>query len=210
MKKKTKLLLIVLAAVLVLAAVCAVILRMNRGARTPVDNNPEPDVSGNSSVLVAYFTWSGHGQQMARWVAEETGGELFRIVPEVSYGDDYSAVAERAKAELDSQTRPALSTHIDPAIMTQYDTIYLGFPIWWYDLPAPVWTFLEEYDLAGKTIIPFYSHAGSADGANSLNRLTALAEGATVLSDSAFSINGNRVSGAEAKIKAWAASAARH
>lgn len=69
--------------------------------------------------------------------------------------------------------RPALSTHIDPEVMANYDVIYLGFPIWWYDLPTPVWTFLEEYDLSGKTIVPFFSHNGSSGGANSLNRLKA-------------------------------------
>ena len=100
MKKKTKILLIVLAIILVLAAAAAVIvLRMNRGSRTPIDNNPEPAVSGNSNVLVAYFSWSGHGRQMANWVAEETGGELFRIVPEVPYGEDFDTVANRAQTE---------------------------------------------------------------------------------------------------------------
>ena len=210
MKKKTKILLIVLAIVLVLVAVAAVIvLRMNRGSRTPIDNNPEPAVSGSSNVLVAYYSWSGHGQQMANWVAEETGGDLFRIVPEVSYGEDFDTVANRAQTELNEGTRPALSAHIDSEIMAKYDTIYLGFPIWWYDLPTPVWSFLEEYDLSGKTIIPFFSHAGSSNGANSLNRLTSLATGATVLTDDALSINGNRVSGAEREVKSWAASAAR-
>ena len=209
MKKKTKILLIVLAVVLVLVVAAMIVLRMNRGSRTPIDNNPEPAVSGNSNVLVAYFSWSGHGQQMAKWVAEETGGELFRIVPEAPYGEDFDAVAERAQTELNDGTRPALSAHIDPEIMAKYDTIYLGFPIWWYDLPTPVWSFLEEYDLSGKTIIPFFSHAGSSNGANSLNRLTSLATGATVLTDDALSINGNRVSGAEREVKSWAASVAR-
>ena len=130
MKKKTKILLIVLVVVLVLAAAAVIVLRMNRGSRTPIDNNPEPAVAGNSSVLVAYFSWSGHGRQMANWVAEETGGELFRIVPEEPYGNDFDAVAERAKTELNNETRPALSAHIDPEIMAKYDTIYLGFPIW--------------------------------------------------------------------------------
>ena len=114
MKKKTRILLIVLAIILVLAAAAAVIvLRMNRGSRTPIDNNPEPAVSGNSNVLVAYFSWSGHGRQMANWVAEETGGELFRIVPEVPYGDDFDTVANRAQTELNDSTRQALSAHID-------------------------------------------------------------------------------------------------
>lgn len=79
MKKKTRILLIVLAIILVLAAAAAVIvLRMNRGSRTPIDNNPEPAVSGNSNVLVAYFSWSGHGRQMANWGG---GGNRRRAVP---------------------------------------------------------------------------------------------------------------------------------
>ena len=207
MKKKTRILLIVLAIILVLAAAAAVIvLRMNRGSRTPIDNNPEPAVSGNSNVLVAYFSWSGHGRQMANWVAEETGGELFRIVPEVPYGDDFDTVANRAQTELNDSTRQALSAHIDPEIMAKYDTVYLGFPIWWYDLPTPLWSFLEEYDLSGKTIIPFFSHAGSSNGANSLNRLASLAAGATVLTNDALSINGDRVNDSETPVKSWAVS----
>ena len=210
MKKKTKILLIVLAIILVVAAAATVIiLRMNRGSRTPIDNNPEPAVAGNSDVLVAYFSWSGHGQQMANWVAEETGGDLFRIIPEESYGEDFDSVADRAQTELNNGTRPALAAHIDPEIMAKYDTIYLGFPIWWYDLSTPVWSFLEEYDLSGKTIIPFFSHAGSSNGANSLNRLTSLAVGATVRTDDALSINGNRVGDAEQRVKSWAATAAQ-
>lgn len=96
--------------------------------------------------------------------------------------------ADRAKNELDNEIRPALSSHIDADVMAQYDTIYLGFPIWWYDLPTPVWTFLEEYDLSGKTIIPFFSHNGSSSGANKFESVEAnLQEGATVLTDEVLS-----------------------
>lgn len=174
------------------------------GGRSAVDNDPEKAVGGDSKILVAYFSWSGHGQQMARWIAEETGGELFRIVPAEAYGEDFNSCADRAKKELDEGTRPALSEHIDAETMAQYDVIYLGFPIWWYDLPMPVWTFLEEYDLSGKTIIPFFSHNGSSSGANSLNRISELAKGATVLTDEALSISGNSVQSAESEVKNWA------
>lgn len=88
--------------------------------------------------------------------------------------------------------------------MANYDVIYLGFPIWWYDLPTPVWTFLEEYDLSGKTIVPFFSHNGSSGGSNSLNRLKELASGADVLTDDALSISGGNVSGSERQVKSWA------
>ena len=161
-------------------------------------------MSGNSNVLVAYFSWSGNGQQMARWISEETGGDLFRIVPLEAYGEDYGACADRAKNELDNEIRPELSSHIDADIMAQYDVIYIGFPVWWYDLPMPVWTFLEEYDLSGKTVIPFFSHNGSSNGANSVNRVAELAKGAEVLSEKVLSIRGSNVSNSESEVKEWA------
>ena len=175
------------------------------GSHTAIDNEPESEVKGESNILVAYFSWSGNGQQMAQWIAEETGGELFRIVPEESYGSDYEACADRAKEELDNETRPALSSHLDSAVMAEYDTIYLGFPIWWYDLPMPVWTFLEEYDFSGKTVIPFFSHNGSSSGANSLNRIEELIPNVTVLSDRVLSLPGSSVSDSETEVKEWAA-----
>lgn len=119
--------------------------------------------------MVAYFSWSGNTQTMASWVAEKTGGELFRIVPEVAYTQN--DVFDRSKNELDNGIRPAITTHIDAEVMAGYDTVFLGFPIWWYDLPMPVWTFLEEYDFSGKTVIPFFTHNGSSSGAGSLGTL---------------------------------------
>ena len=202
---KNKVWIIIGIVVIAVAAAVLIVMRFFGGSHGGIDNEPESDVSGESKILVAYFSWSGNGQQMARWIADETGGELFRIVPEESYGEDYGACADRAKNELDNEIRPALSSHIDADVMAQYDTIYLGFPIWWYDLPTPVWTFLEEYDFSGKTIIPFFSHNGSSSGANSLNRLTQLAKGATVLTDEVLSIPGSSVANSEDKVKEWAA-----
>lgn len=205
MKKKR--ILIAVIAVMVIAVIAMIGVRMlGGGSHTGIDNNPEAEVIGDSKILVAYFSWSGNGQQMARWISEETGGELFRIVPEESYGEDYEACADRAKNELDNGIRPELSSHIDADIMAQYDVIYLGFPIWWYDLPMPVWTFLEEYDLEGKTIIPFFSHNGSSNGANSVNRVAELANGATVLRDEVLSLRYSNVSDSETEVKEWAAS----
>lgn len=83
--------------------------------------------------------------------------------------------------------------------------IYLGFPVWWYDLPTPVWSFLEEYDLSRKNIIPFFFHNGSSNGANSLNRIAELAPEATVLTDEALSIRGSSVAGSEQQVKEWTA-----
>ncbi len=200
MKKKV----IVLIGVM-LVAVIAITVFMKRmgGSSVGIDNNPESEVKGDSNVLVAYFSWSGNGQQMAKWISEETGGELFRIVPSEAYGEDFDSCADRAKNELDNGIRPELSEHIDAGIMAQYDVIYLGFPVWWYDLPMPVWTFLEEYDLSGKTVIPFFSHNGSSNGANSVNRVAELADGATVLTDNVLSLRGSNVADSEKEVKDW-------
>ena len=200
MKRKV----IVIAGVL-LAAIIAitVFMRMMGGSGVGIDNDPEAEVKGDSNVLVAYFSWSGNGQQMAGWISEETGGELFRIVPSESYGEDFDSCADRAKNELDNEIRPELSEHIDAETMARYDVIYLGFPVWWYDLPMPVWTFLEEYDLSGKTVIPFFSHNGSSNGSNSVKRVAELADGATVLTENALSLRGSNVSGSEQEVKEW-------
>lgn len=203
--KKKKIMIIAAIVLIVIAAAVFIGMRMLGGSHAGIDNEPEEAVKGDSKTLVAYFSWSGNGQQMARWIAEETGGELFRIVPSEPYGEDYGACADRAKEELDSGIRPELSEHIDADVMAQYDVVYLGFPVWWYDLPMPVWTFLEEYDLSGKTVIPFFSHNGSSNGANSVNRVAELAEGANVLTEDALSLRGSSVSGSEREVKDWAA-----
>ena len=188
-----------------LVAVIAITFFMKRmgGSSVGIDNNPESEVKGDSNVLVAYFSWSGNGQQMAKWISEETGGELFRIVPSEAFGEDFDSCADRAKNELDNGIRPELSEHIDVGTMAQYDVIYLGFPVWWYDLPMPVWTFLEEYDLSGKTVIPFFSHNGSSNGANSVNRVVELADDATVLTDNVLSLRGSNVADSEKEVKDW-------
>lgn len=202
--KKKKLIMIVVAILLVIAVV-AICFRMFGGSHTGIDNNPESKLSEDSNVLVVYFSWSGNGQQMARWISEETGGDLFRIVPTEAYGEDFDSCADRAKNELDNGIRPELSEHIDKEAMERYDVIYIGFPVWWYDLPMPVWSFLEEYDLSGKTVIPFFSHNGSSNGAGSVGRVSELAKGAKVLTEDVLSIPGRSVSGSEKEVKEWAA-----
>ena len=139
--KKKRFIIIAVAVLLVIAA-AVICFKMFGGSHTGIDNNPESKLSNDSKVLVAYFSWSGNVQQMSRWIAEETGGDIFRIVPEESYGEEFDPCADRAKNELDNGICPAISEHIDKEIMDKYDVIYIGFPIWWYDLPMPVWTFL--------------------------------------------------------------------
>lgn len=169
-------------------------------SQAAIDNTPLAPVTGESKILVAYFSWSGNTQQVADSIAKQTGGERFRIVPEEAYTND--DVFDRAQAELRDEIRPPLAEHIDESIMAQYDVIFLGFPIWWYDLPMPVWTFLEEYDLSGKTIFPFFTHNGSSSGANSILTVKMLCPHSSV-SDNYLSIRGSSAGTAENEVKNW-------
>ena len=171
--------------------------------RDPVDNEPEKSVAGESSILVAYFTWSGNSRQLANWVARYTGGELFRIVPENAYPDTYGEATKQAKEELKNGTRPALSTHIDEQIMAEYDTVFLGFPVWWYELPMSVVAFLEEYDFSGKTVIPFFTHGGTSDGGTSLTTLQSLLPHSVVKTENAISIANGKIEKSENDIREW-------
>lgn len=200
MKKKA----IIIGIIIILLGVGAfIVFQLFGGRNSAIDNEAEPEVAGESKVLVAYFSWTGNVQQMARWVSEATGGELFRIVPEVPYGDNFNECADRAQEELKNQERPAISSHIDLEVMANYDVIYLGFPVWWYDLPMPVWTFLEEYDLEGKTIIPFFSHNGSSNGADSLSTIDTLVPNSNFLREDALSIRDRNVEGSQNEVEEW-------
>lgn len=167
------------------------------------ENSDTNNTSNPKKSLVAYFSWTGNTQQMAEWIADESGSDIYSITPKEEYGTDYEKCADRAKNELDNGIRPELDNLMDTEVMAQYDTIYVGFPIWWYDLPMSMTSFLEQYDLSGKTIIPFFSHNGSSSGASSLETLSEICEGATVLTDNALSILGDSVQDSESQIREW-------
>lgn len=113
------------------------------------------DVTGN--VLVAYFSWSGNTQEMASYIAEQTGGDLLEIQPETPYPEDYDECGEVALEERDSNARPAIANL--PESIEEYDTILVGYPIWWHTAPMIIGTFLESYDLTGKDVYPFTQSA---------------------------------------------------
>ena len=168
------------------------------------ESNSSTDATdSNGKVLVVYFSWSGHLDSMAHWVADETGGDLYRVTAANPYPENYDDTADRAKQEKDDGIRPEIVVDITQEQMAGYDTVFLGFPVWWYDLPMSMWTFLENYDFSGKTIIPFFSHEGSSNGANALSTIETLATGATVKSDDALSIRGGDVDGAENEVREW-------
>ena len=168
-----------------------------------LSSNPSDTQTADNKILVVYFSWSGHLDSMAHWVADETGGDLYRVTAKDPYPDDYNQTADRAKQEQDNDERPEIMIDLTKEQMAQYDTVFFGFPVWWYDLPMSMWTFLESYDFSGKTIIPFFSHEGSSNGAGALPTIEKLAEGATVRSDDALSIRGGSVADSEEDVREW-------
>ena len=119
-----------------------------------------------SRKLVAYFSASGVTASVAQLLSETIGADLFAIEPEIPYIQadlDWMDKASRSTVEMiDPASRPAIAKKRDN--MEDYDTIFVGFPIWWYVAPTIINTFLESYDLTGKTIIPFATSGGSGMG----------------------------------------------
>ena len=117
-------------------------------------------------TLVAYFSASGQTAKLAKTLAGVTGGDLFEIVPETAYTAadlDWMDKKSRSTIEMkDPKSRPAIAGKV--ADMAQYDTVFVGFPIWWYQAPRIIETFLESYDFSGKTVIPFATSGGSGMG----------------------------------------------
>ena len=131
---------------------------------------PQPEKK-DTKILVAYFSHTGENYQVgviekgnthivADMIAEATGADEFEIKTVTEYPKTYKEVTDLAKQELAENARPELATKV--ADMNKYDTIFLGYPIWWSDMPMAVYTFLESYDFNGKTIIPFCTSASEA------------------------------------------------
>ena len=119
-----------------------------------------------SKRLVAYFSASGVTAKVAENLADAIGADIFEIQPEVPYTKaDLNWMDKKARTTIemsDPTSRPAIAAKRDD--IDEYDTIFVGFPIWWYVAPTIVNTFLESYNLKGKTIIPFATSGGSGMG----------------------------------------------
>ena len=159
-----------------------------------------------SKTLVAYFSASGTTAKVAKKMAEAIGADLFEIKPETPYSGadlNWQNKNSRSSVEMnDRSSRPAIA--VKAADMPQYDVVFVGFPVWWYREPSIIDTFMESYDFAGKTVIPFATSGGSGLGDSAAN-MQKLAKGAKV-------VNGKRFSGSASaeELKAWAGQWAEH
>jgi len=126
---------------------------------------------GNMKILIAYFSHTGTTAAVAKQIQSHTGGTLFEIKTVNPYPSDYNACLARATEELRADSRPPLSTHVNGIDL--YDIVFVGYPIWWGDTPMAIRTFLEEYDLSNKTVIPFCTSgsSGISTSAQSIKKL---------------------------------------
>lgn len=149
----------------------------------------------DSKVLVVVFSRAdenysvgyiktGNTKIIADFIAESTGADVFEIVPVKAYPADYNSAIAVAKKELGDNARPEIKSDID---ISKYDTIFLGYPIWWGDLPMPVYTFIEAHDFANKRVIPFCTHEGSGVSGTDA-KLKGILKNATV--EKAFALRG--------------------
>ena len=132
--------------------------------------NNQTETKADSKVLIAYFSRTGENYNvgnvevgntaiMASYMKEYLNADSFEIVPVNKYPDSYDECLKVATKEKEEDARPAIESKLDD--VSKYDTIFIGYPIWWGEIPQIVYTFMEEYDLSGKTIIPFNTHEGS-------------------------------------------------
>ena len=126
------------------------------------------DTVSGSDILIAYFSWSGHTKQIAEEIQKLTGGDICEITPTTPYTDDIDELSGIALQEQRDNSRPPLTSHVDD--IGKYNTVFVGYPNWWNNMPMPVFTFLEEYDFSGKIVIPFTSYGNGVFG-KSINSL---------------------------------------
>ncbi|MDO4277042.1 MAG: flavodoxin [Eubacteriales bacterium] len=139
----------------------------------------DSDQYGADAISSASILAPGNAARMAEWIQQEVGGNLFSIVVQDPYPSDYDDCMNRAADEKAENARPALAEHVEN--FEDYDIIFLGFPNWWYTLPMPVLTFVEEYDFSGKTVVPFCTHGTGGLSATIRDLENALPDSANIL-----------------------------
>lgn len=184
------------------------------------DETTDTASEGGSKILIAYFTAAensgvdavssasyttiggtavGRLRAVADMIQENTGGDLFSIQTSVVYPADGGELIDYAAQEQDESARPELTSRIED--LDQYDTIIIGYPTWWYDMPQVLYSFFDEYDFSGKTIIPFNVHNGSRFS-GTIDTIKELEPGATVIEDG-FTVSERDVADAAEDVAEW-------
>lgn len=185
----------------------------------PVTQNTKAVKGKQKKVLVAYFSVPetdgvdassgasrvrqngqvmGNTSYVASIISRATGGDLHEIKTKRTYPGAHKALIDAAKVEHDRNARPKLTSHIKN--LKDYDVIFVGFPNWWYDMPMPIYTFFDEYDFTGKTLIPFCTHGGSGFS-SAISTIQRLEKGAHILDH--YSIDRDHVAESKDDVEKW-------
>lgn len=166
-----------------------------------------------SKILTVYYSrkgenhWNGsiknlkkgNTERVAEFIKKAVGGDIFEVDSVKTYDADYNKCIQEAKAELQSKERVAVKSYLEN--LEDYDTIFVGYPNWWGTMPMVMFTFLEHYNLSGKTIIPFCTNEGSGIG-KSESDLKNICKGAVI--KKGLSIHGAEAENSENKVTDWA------
>ena len=156
------------------------------------------DASASASIQPWNGALTGNAGVAADMIAQATGADLFSIRTVEQYPDTYDATIDQGQQEQSEGARPELATHLEN--LDSYDTIFLGFPNWWGDMPMAVYTFLDEVDLSGKTVIPFITSGGSGFS-NTISTIQQMEPQATV--QEGLSIGASSATGAQQQVESW-------
>ena len=156
------------------------------------------DASASASIQPWNGALTGNTGVVADMIAQATGADLFSIRTVEQYPDTYDATIDQGQQEQSDGARPELATHLEN--LDSYDTIFLGFPNWWGDMPMAVYTFLDEVDLSGKTVIPFVTSGGSGFS-NTISTIQQMEPQATV--QEGLSIGASSATGAQQQVESW-------
>jgi len=154
----------------------------------------------NTKILIVYFSHSGNTRFMAKEIQIQTGGDVYEVKTVNAYPEDYDSVVDVAKKEQKANFRPQLTTKLTN--LSDYDLFFIGYPNWWGTLPMALFTFFEENNFVGKTLIPFSTHEGSYFG-NSLSDLKALNPKVTLLKGLAIRGRSVQSNNTKKEITSW-------
>jgi len=187
-------------AILAAIAVSVAIMIFSACKKQPEPNTQtQTQAQTEQKVLIVYFSHSGNTKAVAQYIQSFVGGDLAQIKTEQAYTDDQDALLAQAREEFNNNFRPALANKIEN--LENYDTVFLGFPIWFSSVPMVILTFLETHDLSNKTVIPFSTRGGGNIG-ESVERVRKALPNSTVL-DGFHDINRANFSQARELTENW-------
>ncbi len=171
----------------------------NKEIQNNTDNNANDNTEiKNKKALVVYFSQSGNTEKVANFIKTATNGDIIELETVKEYPNDYDELLDYAQNEQKQNARPELKTKINN--IEEYDVIFLGYPNWWGDMPMPLYTFLDQYDLSGKTIAPFVTSGGSGLSGTP-NKIKNIQKNATVTEG--LSISGSQAGSSQSSVNSW-------